>query len=305
MLFSVIIPTYNRLELLKEALASVQSQGFVDYEVIVIDDGSTDGTAEALAEEGNRLRVLVQPNRGPGAARNLGAQSARGDYLAFLDSDDLWFPWTLSTFAELIQQFSKPSLVVGKILDFMDSAEVADVALKKPAGLALDCFLDSHGHDFFASANMMVVSRETFAAVGGFSEERINAEDHDLALRLCTSPGFVQVTDPITIGRRRHTTNETNSHISSAMGLNRLIMRERCGDYPGGLERRVERRRMITRYARPLILECISAGHLAEAQRLYGQTFLWNARDWRFKFIIAAPILMALRTTLRLELRAS
>jgi hypothetical protein len=273
--------------------------------VIVVDDGSTDGTAEALAEEGDWLRVLAQPNRGQGAARNLGAEAARGDYLAFLDSDDLWFPWSLCTFADLIDQFSKPSLLVGKILDFSDPSEIADVALQKPVGLAFDCFLDAHRHDFFASANMMVISREIFSTVGGFSEERINAEDHDLALRICTSPGFVQVTDPITIGRRLHTTNETNSHISSAMGLNRLIMRERCGDYPGGLERRAERRRMITRYARPLILDCISASHLAEAQRLYSQTFLWNARDWRVKFIIATPILMALRVALRLESHAS
>jgi glycosyltransferase involved in cell wall biosynthesis len=95
MLFSVIIPTYNRAALLCTALDSVFAQTFTDYEVIVVDDGSTDGTAAMVASYGGRVRYFQQQNKGPGAARNLGAQHATGEYLAFLDSDDLWFPWTL------------------------------------------------------------------------------------------------------------------------------------------------------------------------------------------------------------------
>src|SRR4051794_5139151 len=108
MRFSVIIPTYNRLQLLKEALDSVWRQTFTDYEVIVVDDGSTDGTRDYLESLGDKLRFFVQPRRGPGAARNLAAQHANGEYLAFLDSDDLWFPWTLATFAEVISRHRFP-----------------------------------------------------------------------------------------------------------------------------------------------------------------------------------------------------
>ena len=88
---SVIIPTYNRLPLLEEAVDSVLAQGFEDMELIVVDDGSTDGTAEEMKKYGGRVRLL-QPsgNKGASAARNKGILHARGKYIAFLDSDDLW-----------------------------------------------------------------------------------------------------------------------------------------------------------------------------------------------------------------------
>jgi len=88
---SVIIPTYNRLPMLKEALDSVLSQDFEDFELIVVDDGSTDGTAEVIKGYGGRVKLLQYPeNRGVSAARNQGILKARGKYIAFLDSDDLW-----------------------------------------------------------------------------------------------------------------------------------------------------------------------------------------------------------------------
>ena len=88
---SVIIPTYNRLPMLKEAVDSVLSQDFEDVELIVVDDGSTDGTAGEIKKYGGRIRFLqVSENRGVSAARNKGLLHARGKYVAFLDSDDLW-----------------------------------------------------------------------------------------------------------------------------------------------------------------------------------------------------------------------
>jgi glycosyltransferase involved in cell wall biosynthesis len=88
---SVIIPTYNRLFMLKEAVDSVLAQGFEDMELIVVDDGSTDGTAEEMKEYGGRVRLLQHAGtKGVSAARNKGVLYARGKYIAFLDSDDLW-----------------------------------------------------------------------------------------------------------------------------------------------------------------------------------------------------------------------
>src|ERR1700751_565412 len=94
--FSIIIPTFNRAGLLQQALESVAQQTFRDFETLVVDDGSTDVTPQVAASFGARL--LRQENRGPGAARNLGIQHARGNYIAFLDSDDQWLPWTLETY---------------------------------------------------------------------------------------------------------------------------------------------------------------------------------------------------------------
>ena len=88
---SVIIPTYNRLPMVKEAVDSVLAQDFEDLELIVVDDGSTDGTSEEMKKYGGRVRLLpYAENKGVSAARNRGILQARGKYIAFLDSDDLW-----------------------------------------------------------------------------------------------------------------------------------------------------------------------------------------------------------------------
>src|SRR5574337_278681 len=104
MLFSIVIPTYNRVDLLARTLDSVWRQLFTDFEVVVVDDGSSDGTQAYLRSLGDRIRVVQQANSGPGAARNAGIRTARGKYVALLDSDDLWLPWTLSIFAQVIAQ---------------------------------------------------------------------------------------------------------------------------------------------------------------------------------------------------------
>ena len=91
-LVSVIIPTYNRAAWLKEAIESVLSQTYKQFELIVVDDGSTDPTGELLLQYGTKLSVLHTGHGGPSAARNCGIAAARGEYIAFLDSDDVWLP---------------------------------------------------------------------------------------------------------------------------------------------------------------------------------------------------------------------
>ena len=89
-LVSVIIPTYNSAGYIEEALESVFEQTLQDFEIIVVDDGSTDGTGEVLRKYGDRIRYIYQENNGPASARNGGIRVARGEYIAFLDADDLW-----------------------------------------------------------------------------------------------------------------------------------------------------------------------------------------------------------------------
>jgi glycosyltransferase involved in cell wall biosynthesis len=91
-LVSVIIPAYNAAATLPETLASVLAQRAVDLDVVVVDDGSTDGTGEVAAQLGAPVRVIRQENAGVGAARNRGVDVARGRWVAFIDSDDLWEP---------------------------------------------------------------------------------------------------------------------------------------------------------------------------------------------------------------------
>src|ERR1700733_5357754 len=118
--FSVLIPTYNREEYLRQAIDSVLAQSFTDYEIFVIDDGSTDHTPELLRSYGNRIRVLRQQNQGPEAARNRPAAQASGEYLAFLDSDDLLLPCALEVYDRIIRTLDAPPLVIGSMIYFAD-----------------------------------------------------------------------------------------------------------------------------------------------------------------------------------------
>ncbi|MCS7033895.1 MAG: glycosyltransferase family 2 protein [Phycisphaerae bacterium] len=101
-LISVVIPTYNGSSLLMQTLETVFSQTFTDFEVVIINDGSTDDTADRLAALGDRVRVITQANAGIGAARNRGIDEARGRYVALLDHDDLWMPEKLAVQAEFM-----------------------------------------------------------------------------------------------------------------------------------------------------------------------------------------------------------
>ena len=109
-LITVIIPTFNRISLLKETVDSVRNQSFRDFEIIVVNDGSTDGTGEWLRDQTD-LRVIEQSNLGIATARNNGAAAAKGDWLAFLDHDDLWAPDKLLIQAEFVRNNPDVALV--------------------------------------------------------------------------------------------------------------------------------------------------------------------------------------------------
>lgn len=103
-LVSVVIPTYNRVGLLARTIGNMFQQTYANFEVIVVDDGSTDGTQAMLNRDySGRVRVVAQPNSGPAVARNHGARVARGEIIAFQDSDDLWHPEKLKRQVALLE----------------------------------------------------------------------------------------------------------------------------------------------------------------------------------------------------------
>ena len=284
--FSVIIPTYNRLSQLQATLASVWSQTFTDYEVIVVDDGSSDDTPAYLSSLGDRITVQRQTNAGPGVARNNGAANTRGAYLAFLDSDDLWFPWTLQTVAELIDKHDQPSLISASLRQFEDPRELEGV---KPTATVADVyrdFLASSDRHYFIGAGMTFVRRDKFLEVGGFCAHPINLEDHDLILRLGTAPGFVRILEPPTLGYRYQSNGRTSESQRSFAGCKYVIENEQQGIYPGGKMRRVDRRKIITRHVRPWALTFKRMGEWQTAWSLYKSTFVWNVSLHRWRFLL-------------------
>jgi glycosyltransferase involved in cell wall biosynthesis len=294
MQFSVIVPTFDRVSLLRRALDSVFAQRFAEFETIVVDDGSTDGTSAYLQTLGNRVRPFRQENRGPGAARNLGAKHAQGQYLAFLDSDDRWFPWTLEVYREAIEKHGYPSFVVGKPHIFCERDDLAKVQCTSTRTEMYPDYLSSGDQWRWWGVSSFVIRRDAFERRGGFAEDRVNGEDADLALRLGVEPGFVQIFAPETFAYLEHSGNVTKDLMRTVAGAWIKIDGERAGTYPGGASRSGERRRILTRHTRPIVLDCLRQGLHREAWSLYCATFAWNAALGRVRFLAAFPALAAM-----------
>lgn len=300
MLFSVVIPTYNRAALLAEALDSVFAQRFTDFEVVVADDGSTDGTAALLRSYGERLRIVRQANLGPGAARNLAAKVARGRYLAFLDSDDRWFPWTLDVYASVVIGASQPpAFIAGKPAPFVRPDDLESVA---EDSVAIGSFADYYasGDQWrWYSASSFVIRADAFTAIEGFAPVRINGEDADLAMRLGTAGPFVQVTAPATFGYRDHAASLVSETHRTLDGVWYALRMEQQNKYPGGPARARERRTILSRQFRPVILACVNEGQRVDAWKLYLSTLSWHLSLGRLRFLLGFPIQALLAATKR------
>ena len=290
MLFSVIIPTFNRRRLLQCAIESVLQQTLTDYEVLVVDDGSADETKQYLATLGNRVRVFTQSNQGPGAARNLAIKHANGQYLAFLDSDDLWFPWSLETYALAIRNSDKPAFIAGNPFRFRYEEKLSDIKREGLSSRKFPDYLASGDEWRWWGVSSFVVRTEVIRERGGFASKNMNGEDGDLALRLGDARGFVQITHPITFAYREHDTNATADLAKTIEGVWHKIRTEIANGYPGGRRRMTERLRILTRDVRPVALECLRAGSRREGWQLYRATFRWHWILGRWKFITGFPL---------------
>ena len=295
-LFSTVIPVFNRAQLIRATLDSVLDQDFTDQEVIVVDDGSTDDTLQTLAIYGDRIRVLRQKNSGPAVARNLGIGEARGQYITILDSDDLWFPWTLATYAEAIRQFDSPAFLAGAPFVFENETLVRAVAQTPLRAERFADYLASGDAWRWFGASSFVLRADAVRTVGGFSTEWINSDDADLALRLGQAAGFVDIQAPVTFAYRDHAGSLKSKTDVSFRSLGYMIAQEESGAYPGGLARRRERLEILTRHMRPFTLECLRNGAVAQGWNVYRKTFAWHLALRRASYLCAYPALAAIHS---------
>ena len=288
--FSTIIPVHNRPELVTSAIDSALAQRQADQEIIVVDDGSSDDTADIVSRRFNgKVRLLRQPNAGPGPARNTGIKAAIGTYVAFLDSDDCWFPWTLQTYRHVAEQYRNPAFITGKHLLFRDERELSDVAETSPRVEAFDDYLASSDRWRWFGVSSFVVRRDVLLAAGGFANSRMNAEDADLAMRLGVSAGFVHVAEPPTFGYREHDGNVRRDLSRTLAGLQYQIDAEKSGKYPGGPARRLERLRILGGHVRPVVFELLRSGDRRAAWALYRRTLAWHVRLGRVRYLLGFP----------------
>lgn len=191
---SVVIPTYNRLGVLPRALDSVFGQTLPALEVIVVDDGSTDGTADWVRANYPEARVIEQNNQGVSAARNTGIQESHGDWLAFLDSDDAWLPKKLESQVAALAKAPDMRLCHTEEIWIRNGKRVNQMKKHQKSGgwifercLELCCI----------SPSSVMIKRELLDALGNFDESLPACEDYDLWLQICSREPVLYVSTPL------------------------------------------------------------------------------------------------------------
>lgn len=266
---SVIIPAWNRREILRMSVESVLRQTFTDFELIVVDDGSTDGTMEAISDiRDPRLRRLAhETNRGVSAARNTGIRSAVGEWIAFNDSDDEWLPLKLEKQMTRLNQ-SGPEVVAcyTGLLHIERSDRCDGRTFTRYFPDAAVRVVEGNLHMIMLSSFVPVVFTQTFITrrkelitVGGFDENMLALEDLDCFLRLAKRGPFVFIDEPLVSrnlsgnslshdlkkmqeGRNALIGNHLDEYLSLAPGLliahyiNYAGMKLRFGDFSGAHE---------------------------------------------------------------------
>lgn len=196
-LVSVIIPTYNRANLVCQAIISAFNQTYKSIEIIVVDDGSTDNTKEILLQYGVKVRYIYRINGGVSSARNAGIREAKGEYVAFLDSDDTWSPEKLERQLGFLRQNSHIDAVISDV-EFIDDK---GVVLRKtclrgiiPEDGDILPYLISH----FQTMCTILLKKSVFENIGYFDITLTTAEDIDMLLRIASNYRIGLIAEPLT-----------------------------------------------------------------------------------------------------------
>ncbi len=198
---SVVIPAFNRWRLLAEAIDSVLAQSYRDFELIVVDDGSTDATASELAKLASRLQFFVTERRGVSAARNLGVSQSRGHYIAFLDSDDLWLNSKLERQTRFMDEHPEFHICQTDEIWIRNGVRVNPRAVhQKPTGDIFSRSLEL----CLVSPSAVMMTKALFERTGGFDEAFPVCEDYDLWLRISAQHQVPLIPDRLTIKRGGH-----------------------------------------------------------------------------------------------------
>ena len=193
-MISVIIPCYNRAHLLPRCLDSVLAQEFRPLEIIVVDDGSTDSTRSLLQGSYPGIRIITQDNKGVSAARNAGISAAKGDWLAFLDSDDTWFPAKLGRQVQAVEASPGSNIVHTDEIWIRNGVRVNPQRKHRKYGGSIFkhclplCVI---------SPSSVMIHRRVFDRVGLFDETLPVCEDYDLWLRICARMPVLFVREPL------------------------------------------------------------------------------------------------------------
>ncbi len=223
---SIIIPTYNRADLICETLESIFAQTFCDYEIIVVDDGSDQDIPATITTAGHPINYQRIDHAGQGAARNIGMHLAQGQYVTFLDSDDLWAPPFLKKMTAALADNPLAGWVYCDYSTFDEQGELHPAYLppaQKICGNLFAALLEGN----FLCVGGLLFRRECFATVGGFDPELPPVEDWDLWLRVARQYDAVYVDEPLVRIRQNPTHASRNLAITAPLNLKVLAKLQR------------------------------------------------------------------------------
>jgi glycosyltransferase involved in cell wall biosynthesis len=202
-MYSIVIPLYNKEFSIKETIQSIISQSYADYEIIVVDDGSTDRSTDIIKEfSDHRIRIISRENGGVSAARNTGIKTARYDYIAFIDADDVWLPRYLTEMDKLIDE--NPDCIVFSSEYYLEKNNKLELSHGRSLPIST-----GQVQDFFAIqkryfkpiiwTSATIVKKEALLSVGMFDEKLWLGEDLDLWYRLTLYGNLAFLNHPLSI----------------------------------------------------------------------------------------------------------
>ncbi|HBU69105.1 MAG TPA: glycosyltransferase family 2 protein [Elusimicrobia bacterium] len=234
-LVTAVIPTYNHGKCVCDAIESVLRQSYGNVEVIVVDDGSADGTKEALGKYGGKIKYIYQNNRGLSAARNMGIRESKAEYVAFLDADDMWLPEKLERQMKYFDDLNIGLVGCGYI-NFDDDGNIIRTArgnqFKNSKDLAERLIIRNV---ISGSGSGVVARRECFKKAGMFDESLTASEDWDMWLRISMEYGVAIIEEPLT--KIRITGNSMSSEgnaermLRNALAVLGKVFKDNKNDY--------------------------------------------------------------------------
>ena len=282
---SVVIPTYNRVGLLADALDSVAAQTFTDYEIIVVDDGSQDATRDYVTSRPLRIRYQWQSHQGVSAARNHAVRMARAELVAFLDSDDMWEPLFLERTVQWLREHPEAGVVFTDFVSTDPRGGLLRGHRKRPWGGDITPRLFA---STFIATSALVARTAVVREAGGFDTRLTHNEDLDLWLRLSLRHRFGLILEPL-CRRRCHPESLSRNGCSPDILLRKAeLLREFCENSGKAKIPAALARRRLARLYYTAGKAFVRAGRAAEAcqilrRSLADRPVYPKAWFWRFR----------------------
>lgn len=284
-IISVVIPAYNSAKTLPGALESVFAQTYGEHEIIVVDDGSSDDTPDVLSRYASRVKYIRQENKGPSAARNMGIRAARGEYIAFLDADDLWLPEKLELQLDLMKRDPMTALVGCGIYAIDRDGQVVDTVVRREEE---PDFPEQIGFwNAFGNPSCALARKSVFEELGPFNENLRFGEDWEMWLRISRRHRVRFVSLPM-IKFRKHDGFKNYERID----IIKSCIAEIMAGFPE-TERRRNRKKVLCRLYKEMAWNYLSRGRRLQSIFFMGKAMLCHPRklyhhDERAKLLIRA-----------------